>query len=484
MAADDGIECLALSPAFQQMLEDRSSWFYRGEGNDTMVVGYRGQNVVLRLKKANNGDVKKVQGFDRISNSLEFAKRVFSPLMDGFYVSVGKVVALSEQFLADIDAICRADRPCARLHKSVDTGYTHGVLMRDLCFLPESSDYGKEPTFSIEIKPKCGFLPTSPHISPDQHLRYSVCYYCMLQYTKVAEGKHKIRSRYCPVNLFSRDVPHVYYALEGLVSCPQNNFRVFMDGKMVYSQEILDSAGDDLCCPEMKLEQILSRAQGTHNPSQLEGTHECSCAGTITKRFLKTVIGILIHDSNYGAPENGSIQQNDVLKPFQENSKIQHPGNARTFGHGGVLQRLHALQKMDVLDIQGLYPLYKKLIQHFEDNPSLREALDFDKNFNNLDTLLNLDLSDQDSLLYVLSLVCMFSIANTSKDCSVMITFQRRLQPSNDTCFVPSLSGEEGHVYAIGVVDLDPKEVDRVEKYNKDMLNTFTNYIKYSKESS
>ncbi|KAF7249711.1 Inositol-pentakisphosphate 2-kinase [Varanus komodoensis] len=50
-------------------------------------------------------------------------------------------------------------------------------------------------------QPKCGFLPFSSYVS--QEIKYKVCRYCMHQHLKVAKGKWKRLSKYCPLDLFS-----------------------------------------------------------------------------------------------------------------------------------------------------------------------------------------------------------------------------------------------------------------------------------------
>lgn len=186
--------------------------------------------------------------------NLDFAKNVMLPLMGGRYVQLGKAVSVPEDFALAMNEICRGFCPEHRLNKEIDEGCLAGLLMPDLCFLPplpqaasieENYIYAVKTmnsTFSVKIKPKCGFLPTSPFIDPTRAIKYSVCSYCMLQKTKVKEGKLIRESSYCPLDLLSGEPRRVMCALECLVSDPQKNFRVFCDGSEMFCEELAQRA--------------------------------------------------------------------------------------------------------------------------------------------------------------------------------------------------------------------------------------------------
>jgi hypothetical protein len=116
----------------------------------------------------------------------------------------------------------------------------------------------------IELKPKWGLPPRAPHLP---------CRFCLQQLAKAAaaaaaagsgggsgsggsgEGgssggaaaaasaPRPALSHYCPLDLFSGSAPRVRRALHALVAAPQNNFRVFEGGALVYGQEALEAAG-------------------------------------------------------------------------------------------------------------------------------------------------------------------------------------------------------------------------------------------------
>ena len=559
--------------------QDLHEWSYRCEGAWTMVLSLRKLKAVLRLRKryGNNSlskaDQENCNYMREILQNLEFAEHVMSPLMGEDYVHVGKVVSVPEVFISSMTEICRGLRPDHRLDKEIDESCLWGVVMPDFCFLPSSGILSIEtenetnyPTFSVELKPKCGFLPSSKYIDLSRVTKYSVCQYCMLQKSKVKEGKYKKESNYCPLDLFSGDARRVMYAFECLVSNPQNNFRVFCDGVAIFTEEIVEGFIQEgiMCCAEWCLEMVLQNAKffveiknedklyanatkERHDlsncvttrmehcvTSTMEGCvttrgssmencvtkeddqhtmkadekgrdnfttnpHECGHVGPYSRKFLEILLKIFIDDSNRSYPK-----VNDVIKSpnasmckrsnfLKSSVSINKSNNYELFGNGGVLQNLLLVQKLDAIDVEGIYPLYKRVLSYFESNPGLRESLGVDGPFttplwqrvasslhgNILDatssapsiTDPNSDLNDKVNTDDRLLKVCQFAVASTAKDCSMMVSFRRA---SKKEASLPAIeiTSNDIYNYNIDLVDLDPKEFDRVVKYYNDSRKT------------
>lgn len=522
--------------ALEGKMSDMSLWFYRGEGNDTMVVGLRGQNLVLRLKKRlrqKTGKIKDQNGAmngiaEQHDNSLDFSKNVFLPLMGGKYVRVGEIVRLPHDFAAQLDIVCEPFRPKHRLHKGIDTSAATAIAMADFCHLPEDKPWNphlgvtekvqdngvvesraSEPTFSVEIKPKCGFIPTSSYIKKEHFVKLSTCHYCMLQRTKVAEGKYTRPSQYCPVNLFSGDINRVFFALQSLVLDPQNNLRIFKDGFPIFTEEIVQDAikNGSVCCSAYVLEKTLiccgwtQDNHPTHPQSSFEN-HTCDKLGQYSNNFMKTVLQILVDDSKISSdniPQSGELPKQvcegscpvgHIQASFKDNKEVM------VFGRGGVLGWMNLVQRMDDIDVEGLYPLHIKIKKHFEHNPEERERFSVDgpykagiwndvRRTNSVDKLHkvhfpNLNQIDSWSTKDIIFKICQFAVASTAKDCSLMLTFQRHFtKPKHLPFIVDSTHGHEEYiVYNIDLVDLDPKEFDRVQKYYNDSCNAVRQYLK------
>ncbi|PFX19159.1 Inositol-pentakisphosphate 2-kinase [Stylophora pistillata] len=495
------------------------------------------------------------------------------PLMGKEYVRVGKVISVPEVFIASMNEICWGLRPDHRLQKEIDESCLWGVVMPDFCFLPAggipSLERGKETnhsTFSVELKPKCGFLPSSKYIDPSRVTKFTTCQYCMLQKSKVKEGKYKRESNYCPLDLFSRDRGRVMYAFECLVSNPQNNLRVFCDGVTIFTDEIVQGCiqEESVCCAEWCLETALQKAnflmdlttadtlgvnstkechdltncvtteikdcvttrikdfvttkgskmedsetkekgQHTLTADEKEGenitthVHECGNVGPSSRKFLEILLKIFIHDSSRSQPKPSNMINSPNTSmcrrsKFSESEfNIQSSPDHRLFGNGGVLQNLLSVQKLDDLDVEGIYPLYKRVLNYLQSNPGLRESLGVDGPFtvplwqrvasslhsNILDTIssepsstdLNSNLNDRQNLNDALLKICQFAVASTAKDCSVMVSFQRASKKEASLPAIEITCGDFYH-YNIDLVDLDPKEFDRVLKYYNDSRKT------------
>lgn len=572
MADNTDTDILEASQAYSNVsdyFKDPHQWTYRCEGSWTMVVSLKKLKTVLRLRKHESKNSSALKLKDReesvqeMLRNLDFAKRVMLPLMGGRCVHLGKAISVPEDFASAMNDICRGCRPEHRLDKEIDEGCHSGVLMPDFCFLPSLPQAASteenyrhamktmNPTFSVEIKPKCGFLPTSPFIDSTRGTKYSVCNYCMLQKSKVKEGKYKRESSYCPLDLFSREPRRVMYALECLVSDPQNNLRVFCDGSGIFSEELVQKAIQEgrtcaenyfeITLQEMKVFADCVTTQGhkcgdgmtteyhncrdgvtkefykcsdnvsteghkqedgvtiesdIHGDGMTKEAHECGCVGSFTQKFLEILLGILISDSKTNQVHENKVSMSLTTpvckksKYLDYNNSVQSQLNCLQFGNGGALQKLLSVQKLDDIDVEGIYPLYKKVNNHFECNPGLRNSLGVDGPYslplwktvasslgsNNCRTsdyiqILNADLNDQNNLYNAVLKICNFSVASTAKDCSLMLAFQKTSKKEATVPAVEMTYGDMYH-YNIDLVDLDPKEFDRVVKYYKDTKRT------------
>jgi len=569
-ACTDILEATQAYSNVSDYFKDPHQWTYRCEGSWTMVVSLKKLRTVLRLRKHERKKPSALKRKDQkqyiqeMLNNLDFAKSVMLPLMGGRYVHLGKAISVPQDFASAMNEICRGCRPEHRRGKEIDEGCHSGVLMADFCFLPslqqvasteENCNHAMEtinPTFSVEIKPKCGFLPSSPFIDSTRAIKYSVCSYCMLQKTKVKEGKYSRESSYCPLDLFSGEPRRVMYALECLVSDPQNNLRVFCDGSGIFSEELVQKAIHEgrVCCAENYFEITLQELKAltdcvtTHGHRCIDGmtrechrhgdgvttqffkckdnvttegrkeedsvtiqcdiygdvvareVHKCGCVGPFTRKFLEILLGILISDSKLNQANQSRVSMSSTApvckksKYLDCNTHVQSQLNSLHFGNGGVLQQLLSVQKLDNMDVEGIYPLYKNVINHFECNPGLRNTLGVDgpyslplwktvastlgsDNSNNPDNiqLLKSDLNDPNNLYHAVEKICKFAAASTVKDCSVMLAFQKTLQKDARLPAVEMIHGDMYH-YNIDLVDLDPKEFNRVVKYYKDTVRT------------
>ena len=612
MAAHNPLDIPPKNLNIVEYFSDPRDWTYRCEGAWTIVVSSTKVRKVLRLRKKECKQSSGLKDEDCVRESLhnlDFMRHVVTPLMGYRYVHIGEVVSIPQDFIFAMTEICRGYRPKHRLNKEIDSSCSVGVVMPDFCFVSNDSlssppfkesvgiTEAENPTFSVEIKPKCGFLPISPYIDPSRDIKYSVCHYCMLQASKVKEGRYKRKSKYCPLDLFSREPRRVMYSLECLVSDPQNNLRVFCNGKAMFTEELVNEAIQlgKVCCAEMYLEEILQEIDnsdkdvmavekcrdgvttGSYNfgdcvttncvkceegasadctkcqdcvnrkygscqdnvttegcGSAAEGqqdapikdvrerkntptkeSHKCGTVGFLTQRFLGIVLEILISDSRKGTTSLGQVnrlptsQRCKGSKYSKSKSDIQgiYNFNNFQFGPGGVLKCLLSLQKLDDIDVEGIYELYKKVTRHFECNPGVRDRLGINGPYTSPlwksvasicmngtthslsqstssvssqteeTSVLYSDFQDSHNLHDAVLRIFKFAVASTAKDSSVMIAFQKIRKKSMSTAsMVETRAGDIFH-YSVDLVDLEPKEFDRVLKYYNDSKNAVENYL-------
>jgi len=121
----------------------------------------------------------------------------------------------------------------------------YGLLYRDVAFLPQFLSLPKEtntcahngellkcsPTICIEIKAKQGY-----EMDDDAEAEVTKCRYCYFQYLKLQNNRIDDISSYCPIDLFSAIPERMNRAICGLLENPQNNLKMFEDGKMIYNE--------------------------------------------------------------------------------------------------------------------------------------------------------------------------------------------------------------------------------------------------------
>jgi hypothetical protein len=436
-----------------------------------------------------------------IEKSIKLNKQVFIPLIGEKYVETGTVVELPEDFMTKIKGLITSankERPNFRLDKEVDERTKLGVLMPDFCFVSGDGVYANEvecgtttPTFCVEIKPKYGTLPACVGLEESLYgdVKQSICKYCLLQWTKVnKEGKYPGRSGYCPLDLFSSDLKRVWHALICLLKDPQNNLRIFQNGKQVYSGEMVTPSTNQLDSDEilsknntiehhphlLQLEEVLRHSFGSCHPDNLTNHKlDGDIDGmnlTSTTTFLSTLLQLLIHDSNettihHNHPGNHHSSDHPMCKASQYDEAIYSPAvptwllsKGLAFGPDGVLKKILDVQKLDSIGTDKALSIFSKLCDNghkdvidsfihtlnansFVDLANNAQAYDYSicdgmqLNAIKCDTDRHCDCdksvkncciysNDDLSIASQLESLSKFLIAASANDCSVMISFQ------------------------------------------------------------
>jgi len=245
------------------------NWKYKAEGNKHIVVSNE-KGCCLRLQKcdlnSHKGCFESNNEQDDFStniieadklNELKFIQLIVHPLLSySDACHIPEVVKLPKKFFHDLNKHIAADRPKHRMHQSLCCT-SPALLMPDYCFVPYTEQYQKlvdnkvvfdSNTFAVEIKLKKGFLKQEDVVNNTK----CICQFCKMQlYRVLQEKRHKRCSFYCPLDLFSGDEKRMKRALHYLFLSPQNNLRLFHNGELIYSQEILDVCLSKRCLKDI-----------------------------------------------------------------------------------------------------------------------------------------------------------------------------------------------------------------------------------------
>lgn len=202
-------------------LNDARVWQYVAEGACSVVVRHAHNGTVLRLAK--HGAAGPTKRF--LHPRSLFLTRVHS-LLPRFDL-VGRVVPVAPALVNAIDASIAPHRPHARRHRRLDAGQPTATLLPDMT---AAGPQPHAPALCVELKPKWCFLPDAAVVA-DAPIKARVCRFCMHQRLKLARGEIDRVSAFCPIALSSDDPAAVRGAVDALLRTPQNNLRLFFDGR-------------------------------------------------------------------------------------------------------------------------------------------------------------------------------------------------------------------------------------------------------------
>uniref|UniRef100_A0A6B2EA39 Inositol-pentakisphosphate 2-kinase n=1 Tax=Phlebotomus kandelakii TaxID=1109342 RepID=A0A6B2EA39_9DIPT len=386
---------------------DRERLVYRAEGNANLVLAIPDLRQVLRLRKSQPNADQRSTSIEQVIMVTEYG-RIMSSLFSEAFTIEPRLVLLRIPNYNALNKWLSQFRPSARCDKEIRC--RAGILYPDLavlrCDLPSDVQV-KGETYCVEIKPKQGWIfseSTLKALYPDSKAK--LCRFCAMQYLKLVKKTIKRVSNYCPIDLFSGDRDRMLKALRGLVETPQNNFRMWRSGQLIYG-DAMDSAGFR------------------------EALEDTMCQGDFSKNlhnFLQLLLEAIIMDYT---GENVPTGSHSLLPP------------------GSILKQ--------ILDVQ----LFAR------DNLSITdESLDEEQSFGNVEKILTMRRQNEsEDWLSLLDGVAKYFLGATALDCSLMMTFQKvtaRDKQRQTIC----VAGEE-FIVSMTVMDLDPKADSHPIKYVK-----------------
>ncbi|KAL4655836.1 inositol-pentakisphosphate 2-kinase isoform X1 [Arapaima gigas] len=431
---------------------DENDWRYHGEGNRSLVVSHVHVSSAKQRVKAHTE-----QAFRHIQNIVDYNKNVMKPLLGDECVHHGEAVKLPLDFLKQLSVKVQQQRPESRRHKVMDTFSGCALCLPNLTQLSSCHLSKRSPQLCIEIKPKCGFLPFSQHIT--QEVKHRVCRFCMHQHFKLANGKWKRVSRYCPLDLFSGNKQRMYSAIKHLLEEPQNNFKIFTSGELIYGCE------DDRA-KQQDLGELAQRLQ-PHFPLA-----QPSSSKALLSELIQAIVNALL-----GSLEPGCTGEPQRWAPTVDRAYCQgSPLHTELLHHGTpglpkdcVLYRILQTQMLDSLDIEGVYPLYKRVDRYLQEFPKERGQLQIDGPYNEkfLEKVINCPPEDDGSIEYAVGKIHQYRVAMTAKDCSVLIALApcgEEHPQEHNLEFQPS---RPWFTSSVSILDLDPKSYENIDHQYK-----------------
>lgn len=429
--------------------EDAADWVYRGEGAANLVLAYTGSypafiGKVMRIQKAARnghhsvnghgeftaherllwGEIKELLPSTNCREIVEqlFVKHVIGPLLGPEHVDAGMRVPVTKKFRESVQNNVICEQPGWRVDAAeVDLHRDSVLIISDHSLFSDGTLKGGT-CISVEIKPKCGFLPLSKFIDEGNAIKRSVTRYEMHQTLKLHHEEISELSEYHPLDMFSNSRDRIHKAIEALYSTPQNNFRVFLNGHLIFGV--------------------------------LGGGSESTSVGT-SEAFEDALKAV--------------IQADDGMRT---RSFIQLV--ADTVYNSGVLDRLLKVQKLDTLDIEGAIHAYYNIISQ----PCMAcRQLNMNKVSNRFTSLHSIPFDES------LKIVKNFLIAATAKDCSLMVSFRPRVGEDAGSSYknIYLESTKQAFDYKVYFIDLDLKSLTKMEDYyelDKNIVSCYTETIK------
>lgn len=408
-----------------------AGWNYVSEGNAHIVLQLSNTDNVLRLIKEDG----KSTPFTDVENSTKFVNLVMAPLLLGKLNNHQEIIVLPEEVLSQLIKELHHLRPENRRYKSLLSPFAIKTI--NLSTLSSRLSY---TNYCVEIKPKEGFL--APSLK-----NLSRCYYCLKQFLKWDLHQIVEKSEYCPLNLFSGERNRMKLALKNLIYNPQNNFKLFKDGKLIYHEH-----------------------STTHELNAIIKSMNVFKSINI---FLDFLIEILLSYDNQSC--TNLKETPEPLSKSSSNIKCLESYHYQKFENNTCMPFIYKLLYFQKLS-QSKDVDFKNIGQ---DKGYVGELTDFI-----LKEGLNLYSEvDRKKFLRNANWLHLSMISAVAKDCSIMISFS----PEHVENY-PYISIEDLKIpYRVSITDLEPKNVEsllRRKKTESEMIESYKKYLKIELEDS
>ncbi|KAK7590232.1 hypothetical protein V9T40_001845 [Parthenolecanium corni] len=311
-------------------------------------------------------------------------------------------------------------------------------------------------TLCVEIKPKQGWTAEADRLS-------GICPFCLNQYKKLSSQTVDSKSGYCPLDLFSGDSERMLRALKELIKCPQNNFRIFKDGNLVYSENGTSDLNSILCAwfDDEDVEKsinnfcyLLTKILTHEIPSGNESiTFVCDPLEK-SDRNLSTRINVELIEQILTMLETRCRQETSCL-----------PDNS-------ILGLILRLQKIDSAGLDA--------VRNFH----AHHASEYDSDYGYVYNIISRIESRRPSKIINLNVLEAYLLSTAAKDLSILMSFRRTAGNEISSNIVVQDHSERQYEAYVSVVDVGPKPISCLKKHKKRNENVINSFVAYHCASS
>ena len=352
----------------------------------------------------------------------KFVNIILKPIL-GDFVSTVSVVKLDKDQMETIRTSVTSFRPLKRLSKNIYTPYA--LVMNDHCFLVE--DDVKYPIIAVEIKPKQGFLGQQS----DNNSQF--CNFCKKKnYLSKTAKDGGLKSKYCPLDMFSGNSRRMERAIESLMETPKNNLRIYMDGSLLHDESTTETKKCDAMIKE------IFQSVSTFRRILIEILKSTSSSGDLSK--------------NCHNQDNKWKIETKVLSTREKKSCHD---DEETLPKNCILDRILRLQTCSTSDMEA-----EKLVKNMTSCGIQPEEIQ--KIVSGDDRMLK-DFSDEETEnILKLQEYCK---SVTAKDLSIILTTSQKdvKDESKDSSRI--IVNDKSFRYKLSIIDLDPKSLNKIPHY-------------------
>lgn len=223
-----------------------ANFTFLGEGKMHIVVFEHHCEYILRIPKCLSMDVDILQLWKTTYQGVEFLVNVLYPWFgEEYFFKPSGILLLSQEYRSILTTNLAK---CRDLHRIESSSF--------LQLAPFTSAYHSHVKKShtdgltIEIKPKCGLLSHSPFLLGCQRIKRTTNRYELVRKQKSlmnnSSWKLPDRNLYSPLMLYSRNFSDVRHAVMDLLRDPVNNLRIQIGDSAIEAKTLMNANSDHI----------------------------------------------------------------------------------------------------------------------------------------------------------------------------------------------------------------------------------------------